>query len=103
MLCPYHSGGTLNCLVSHAYCKFVLFKFMVFSNVILAGAGSFRPQKFIPYGALYGAPLLDDSIVVGRKDYSYAEPTTGAPPPPLPLRLPAQRYVYEHVRGQELS
>jgi len=38
--------------------------------------GSFRPQKFIPYGALYGAPLLDDSIVVGRKDYSYAEPTT---------------------------
>jgi hypothetical protein len=38
--------------------------------------GSFRPQRFTPYGALYGAPLGDDSIVVGRKDYSYAEPTT---------------------------
>lgn len=39
--------------------------------------GSRKPQRFIPYGALYGAPLQDDSIVVGRKDFTYAEPTTG--------------------------
>lgn len=38
--------------------------------------GSRTPQRFVPYGALYGAPLQDDSIVVGRKDFTYTEPTT---------------------------
>jgi hypothetical protein len=38
--------------------------------------GSRNPQRFIAYGALYGAPLQDDSIVSGRKDYTYTEPTT---------------------------
>ena len=47
-------------------------------------AGSFKPQRFTPYGALFGAPLEDDSKVVGRKDFSYTEPTTGPPPPPPP-------------------
>jgi hypothetical protein len=37
--------------------------------------GSFSPQRFTPYGALYGAPLQDDGVVWGRKDYSYTEPT----------------------------
>ena len=43
-------------------------------------AGSNTQQKFIPYGAMFGAPLGDDNLVIGRKDYSYAEPTTGAHP-----------------------
>jgi hypothetical protein len=38
--------------------------------------GSFSPQRFILYGAMLGAPLMDDSLVVGRKDYTYTEPTT---------------------------
>ena len=38
--------------------------------------GSYNPQKFIAYGALYGAPLPDDSLVFGRYDFTYAEPTT---------------------------
>lgn len=42
-------------------------------------AGSFSPQRFTPYGALYGAPLQDDGVVWGRKDYSYTEPTAGKP------------------------
>jgi hypothetical protein len=41
-------------------------------------AGSTSPQRFTPYGALYGAPLQDDGVVWGRKDYSYTEPTAGA-------------------------
>lgn len=40
-------------------------------------AGSRTPQKFIPYGALYGAPLQDDNLIVTRKDFTYAEATTG--------------------------
>lgn len=40
-------------------------------------AGSTSPQRFTPYGALYGAPLQDDGVVWGRKDYSYTEPTAG--------------------------
>lgn len=46
-------------------------------KIMPLGTGSFRPQRFTPYGALYGAPLPDDNVVVGRKDFSYAEPTTG--------------------------
>lgn len=54
------------------------------TRAVIPCAGSFKPQRFIPYGALFGAPLEDDSIVVGRKDFSYTEPTTGTPPPPPP-------------------
>ena len=42
-------------------------------------AASSTPQRFIPYGALWGAPLEDDGLVVSRKDFTYAEATTGAP------------------------
>lgn len=38
--------------------------------------GSKIQQRFVPYGAMFGAPLGDDNLVVGRKDFSYAEPTT---------------------------
>lgn len=55
------------------------------TRAVIPCAGSFKPQRFIPYGALFGAPLEDDSIVVGRKDFSYTEPTTGTPPPPPSL------------------
>jgi hypothetical protein len=37
--------------------------------------GSFKEQPFIAYGTLFAAPLRDDSLVVGRRDYTYAEPT----------------------------
>jgi hypothetical protein len=43
----------------------------------IACAGSRTPQRFIAYGALYGAPLGDDNLPVSRKDYTYAESTTG--------------------------
>lgn len=40
-------------------------------------AGSKLPQKFIAYGALYGAPLKNDGLpAFTRKDYTYAESTT---------------------------
>lgn len=52
--------------------------------------GSKTPQRFIAYGALYGAPLGDDNLPVSRKDYTYAESTTGEIDPsrvPSPLVL----------------
>ena len=45
---------------------------------LCAPAASTAPQRFTPYGALYGAPLQDDGVVWGRKDFSYTEPTAGA-------------------------
>ena len=33
--------------------------------------GGARPQRFIPYGALYGNALLDDGRVAGRKDRQF--------------------------------
>lgn len=44
---------------------------------LFAHEGSKTPQRFIAYGALYGAPLGDDNLPVSRKDYTYAESTTG--------------------------
>ncbi|KAK9830768.1 hypothetical protein WJX74_006277 [Apatococcus lobatus] len=38
--------------------------------------GSRLPQRFLPYGYLYASVLQDDSIPVGRKDYTYTEQTT---------------------------
>lgn len=38
--------------------------------------GNYAPNEFIPYGALFGAPLADDGLVTRRRDYTYAEPTT---------------------------
>ncbi|KAK9828596.1 hypothetical protein WJX72_000945 [[Myrmecia] bisecta] len=38
--------------------------------------GSYYPNKFTVYGYLFAAPLEDDSLIVGRKDYTYAEATT---------------------------
>ena len=35
--------------------------------------GSYKPQKRIAYGTLF-TPLLDDSLLASRKDYSVAEP-----------------------------
>lgn len=37
---------------------------------------SAKPQQFIPYGHLFGAPLMDDGMVTHRKDYSHTEATT---------------------------
>ena len=34
--------------------------------------GGFSPQPFIAYGALYAAPMRNDNMVVGRRDYTYA-------------------------------
>ena len=34
--------------------------------------GSRTHQRFIAYGALFAAPLRDDSLVVGRKDFTKA-------------------------------
>lgn len=34
--------------------------------------GNFQPQPFIAYGALFAAPARDDSLVVSRRDYTYA-------------------------------
>ena len=33
--------------------------------------GGAQPQRFIPYGALYGNALLDDGRVAGRKDRQF--------------------------------
>lgn len=38
--------------------------------------GNYRPNTFIVYGALFGAPLADDGLVTTRRDYTYTEPTT---------------------------
>lgn len=35
-----------------------------------------RPQVFIVYGALFGAPMGDDSLMTNRRDFTYTEPTT---------------------------
>jgi hypothetical protein len=56
----------------------------------VCATGSKTPQRFIAYGALYGAPLGDDNLPVSRKDYTYAESTTGeidSPRVPSPLVL----------------
>ena len=57
-------------------------------HCVWLAAASRTPQKFTPYGALYGAPLQDDGIPNTRKDFTYAEATTGAclravPTPPV--------------------
>jgi len=44
-------------------------QFLVFYNVAPV-AGSATPQRFIAYGALFGAPLMDDNLVVSRKDFT---------------------------------
>lgn len=33
------------------------------------------PQAHIAYGTMFSSPLMDDSMVASRKDYSYTEPT----------------------------
>lgn len=38
--------------------------------------GNHRPNTFIAYGALFGAPLADDGLITTRRDYTYSEPTT---------------------------
>lgn len=35
-----------------------------------------RPQQFIAYGALFGAPMGDDALMTNRRDFTYTEPTT---------------------------
>lgn len=49
---------------------------VIVETAMLEFQGSFRPQKFIPYGHLFGAPLFNDGMVNHRKDYSHTEATT---------------------------
>lgn len=34
-----------------------------------------RLQRHIGYGTMFGAPLMNDGLVLSRRDYTYAEPT----------------------------
>mmetsp|Transcript_6836 Transcript_6836/g.19716 ORF Transcript_6836/g.19716 Transcript_6836/m.19716 type:complete len:804 (+) Transcript_6836:5446-7857(+) len=55
--------------------KFKQFTYLQASKLEMEG--SKLPQKFIAYGALYGAPLKNDGLpAFTRKDYTYAESTT---------------------------
>ncbi|GMH40067.1 hypothetical protein BSKO_07971 [Bryopsis sp. KO-2023] len=49
---------------------------VIVESAMLEFQGSFKPQKFIPYGHLFGAPLFNDGMVNHRKDYSHTEATT---------------------------
>jgi hypothetical protein len=37
--------------------------------------GNWFPPRHIAYGTLFGAPLLNDGLVLSRRDYTYTEPT----------------------------
>lgn len=71
-------------------------------HCVWLAAASRTPQKFTPYGALYGAPLQDDGIPNTRKDFTYAEATTGAclraiPTPPVSPGLMQSSNPRNHV------
>lgn len=37
--------------------------------------GNYFPARHIAYGTLFGAPLINDGMVLSRRDYTYTEPT----------------------------
>jgi hypothetical protein len=37
--------------------------------------GDWFPARHIAYGTMFGAPLMNDGLVLSRRDYTYAEPT----------------------------
>lgn len=37
--------------------------------------GNWFPARHIAYGTMFGAPLMNDGLVLSRRDYTYAEPT----------------------------